>query len=279
MSWALGWLACHSHHFGQITAYNKEERHETDVEIWIQSSRRDYFIRSVLPNHAKAGPALECWPLRTPTLPAERVTCLHCLWFDTENPLHTSISASSSKHVEFGVAPEECLLGSFSDPAKPDSWLERDLLVHQGRYAAACFPSKSLQWWRLPAAGVVFIALAWFLIRCIRQGHSRKSAYNGAKTGGVSASRTKATGQGRTSRISDGASQIVNEIHEDLLDHIEEPEPERRRIMRRYLMRWHPDKNPPEERERATAVLQFLNSRRNWFLGRDVLPESATLLP
>lgn len=284
MSSASGWLACHVQHLGQFTA-DVTRRHEgrdaKDVEIWIQNSHRDYFIQSAPSHHDKAEPALECWPLRTPALMAESVTCLRCLWFDTESPLHASSSASKSKHVAFSVPPEECLLGSFSDPANPDGWLERDLLVHQGRYAAACFPSVSMQWWRLVAAGSVAIALAWFIIRCIRQGRSRRSANEGgAAAGGVNASRAKSTGHGcTTSRISDSASQIVHEIHEDLLDQIEAPEPERRQIMRRYLMRWHPDKNPPEDRERATVVLQFLNSRRDWFLGRNVTPESATLLP
>jgi len=57
------------------------------------------------------------------------------------------------------------------------------------------------------------------------------------------------------------------------------PEAERKQLMRRYLMRWHPDKNAAHDRETATAVIQFLNAKRDWFLSPSVMPETATLLP
>lgn len=77
----------------------------------------------------------------------------------------------------------------------------------------------------------------------------------------------------------DSATQAIQDIHEELLDRMDAPENERKQLMRRYLMRWHPDKNTPEDRVMCTVVLQFLNSKRDWFLRPEIIPETATLLP
>lgn len=78
---------------------------------------------------------------------------------------------------------------------------------------------------------------------------------------------------------SQGAPEVIQRIHDELLDNITAPELERKKLLRRHQIQWHPDKNAAERRDLATAVTQFLNSKKAWFLGRSPSMESASLLP
>lgn len=47
------------------------------------------------------------------------------------------------------------------------------------------------------------------------------------------------------------------------------PEEERKRGVRDLLLRWHPDKNPPEKQLSATHVFQFIQSKKEEVLRSD----------
>lgn len=74
------------------------------------------------------------------------------------------------------------------------------------------------------------------------------------------------------------ASQVIRDIEEDMLDNIDASEADRKQLMRKYMMRWHPDKNTVDDKEIATAVIQYLNSKKEWFLNPSMHPETSPLL-
>ncbi|CAE8718557.1 unnamed protein product, partial [Polarella glacialis] len=79
-------------------------------------------------------------------------------------------------------------------------------------------------------------------------------------------------------QLSSAAAKIIQEIDEDLLENFDASEEKRKVLMRKYLMRWHPDKNAAEDKETATEVIQYLNSKKVWFLESAAYPETAPLL-
>eukprot|EP00928_Gymnodinium_smaydae_P017332 TRINITY_DN16626_c0_g1_i1.p1 TRINITY_DN16626_c0_g1~~TRINITY_DN16626_c0_g1_i1.p1 ORF type:complete len:418 (+),score=82.00 TRINITY_DN16626_c0_g1_i1:88-1341(+) len=76
----------------------------------------------------------------------------------------------------------------------------------------------------------------------------------------------------------DDAEAIIRALDLDLLSAVDAPQEERKQLLRRHQMRWHPDKNVAERRHVATAVTQHLNSKRDWFLGPSPSAETAVLL-
>ncbi|CAE7204720.1 unnamed protein product, partial [Symbiodinium pilosum] len=74
------------------------------------------------------------------------------------------------------------------------------------------------------------------------------------------------------------ATAIIRSIDQDLAANIDAPEEDRKRMMRKYLMRWHPDKNQDESKDTTTAVIQHLYARKAWFVQEASPAETAPLL-
>ncbi|CAJ1372195.1 unnamed protein product, partial [Effrenium voratum] len=63
------------------------------------------------------------------------------------------------------------------------------------------------------------------------------------------------------------AEGAIKSIEQDFAVNLNASDAERKRIFRKYLMRWHPDKNPEESKATATFVVQYLYTNKAWFLG------------
>lgn len=64
-----------------------------------------------------------------------------------------------------------------------------------------------------------------------------------------------------------GAFASAQNVFEEMIEGIQEPEEaERKNLLRDLLRKWHPDKNSEEEKEVVTAIFQYINSNRQIFL-------------
>lgn len=275
-------------------------------EIWIQMAHEGLF--------AQDGPAAwDCSPLPQGFV-ASAPGCQTCLWFDTQKwPNSTASSSSGPKdaslvrfHLEEGVASQECLEGSFK-LEDVNAWLRRDELVHRQRYAAACIPPSVGMSRRMIRIQTTFLFLGGSVLSVFACTYRlrrppppaarqeawrdptkwREDSFPQARpqpSAPAPEGRREARPSGTQRAVAssgelDGKDRIIREIHEDLLDTADTPLADRKQVMRRHLIRWHPDKNSAEDQEVATAVLQFLNAQKKWFLAATAVPEAATLLP
>lgn len=289
-----GWWRC----LADVRSHTSSSSH---VPVLIQSSRARAYL---------GGTAWACQRLEHDVARTE--ICQSCRWFDMHLPGSLSVSGELG-HLDLKVPAQKCLDGSFPDSSDTGAWLRRDELVHLGRYAAVCvhpaIEHVRHSGWFSHSVYIVWIALtgACFLLLapCCRrrrfvgsdgdvdpdfappprppqpppweryQEHLREPSQAAADS---RASNSVGRVADTSAAPGSAAARIIRKIQQDLDANIDAPEAERKQVMRKYQMRWHPDKNVSEDKETATAVIQFLNSKKDWFLDSSGVPEAAPLL-
>ncbi|OLQ10071.1 hypothetical protein AK812_SmicGene6273 [Symbiodinium microadriaticum] len=185
-----------------------------------------------------------------------RVSLWACRWFDTSGP--GALSRPGFGQVAAKIPAEACADGTWSDEASV--WLQRDGLVHQQKYVGACLPEEELPRRRDPP---------WLpKQRPVpeRAPNDQDNSPGWSAPSGSPSSGIPPLDLSAPMRYGPKAAGIIRSIDEELAAKIDAPEDERKRIMRKYLMRWHPDKNQEESKETTTAVIQHLYARKAWFV-------------
>lgn len=262
---------------------------QPSLHVWIQSSRETPFLQN--PGLGDADVTWACGRIDVNDQDrgsADNAICQVCRWFDGESVRSSlTVGGGTFEHMELNIRAADCLAGSFSDAYDALTWLQRDQLVHQHRYMAVCIEPTVGQVWVLPWV-MVGVLLALACLPCALrawwrhcQGFRRMA--RASPPAGAYAPRESSASEGTVVHDASGASgdavRLIREIHEELVEHVDAPEPERKALIRRHMLRWHPDKHPAGDQATATLVVQFLNAQRHWFLSTTVLPESAPLLP
>ncbi|CAE7490735.1 unnamed protein product [Symbiodinium natans] len=265
------------------------------VPLWVRGRRAKRFL--------SGGPNV-CMLLAEGVTGEER--CEACRWFDISDP--GALSKPGFGQVAANISADECADGTWSDEAS--AWLRRDELVHRQKYVGACLVAESDDDWTLQATYVAWAALAasccYVLSPTFRRCRLRSAddseeepprrreppwmppkqrrpfAEEPDSPSGSSPSPSRGLPPLDLSApmpYGPTAASIILSIDKDLADKINAPEDERKRIMRKYLMRWHPDKNQEESKETTTAVIQHLYARKAWFLEGAARLEVVPLLP
>ncbi|KAF4707059.1 hypothetical protein FOZ62_023903 [Perkinsus olseni] len=84
---------------------------------------------------------------------------------------------------------------------------------------------------------------------------------NDKKPGSASAERACSEGLGASAELS-AVRELRCELEKSKAD---EPHRKRKQRFKKLQLEWHPDKNRSDE---ATAVFQFLQSKKSWYLGK-----------
>ncbi|CAE7490313.1 unnamed protein product [Symbiodinium sp. CCMP2456] len=283
------WFSC------SAEAWFDEPSQSVRVSLWVRGRQAQRFV-SRGSNHCQ---------LLARTLTGKE-NCKACRWFDTSGP--GALSRTGFGQVATNIPAEACADGTWSDEASV--WLRRDGLVHRQKYVGACLPEDSDDDWALQATWLAWAALVAsccyifapnfrsFRLRGSEDSEEelprrrdppwlpkqrpvpeRAPEDHDSSPGWSPSSGIPPLDLSTPMRYGPKAAGIIRSIDEDLAAKIDAPEDERKRIMRKYLMRWHPDKNQEESKETTTAVIQHLYARKAWFVEGAPAHEGAPLLP
>eukprot|EP00439_Symbiodinium_sp_Y106_P022173 s88_g2.t1 len=201
------WFSC------SAEAWFHEPSQSVRVSLWVRGRQAQRFV-SRGSNH--------CQPLGR-TLTGKEI-CKACRWFDTSRP--GALSRTGFGQVATNIPAEACADGTWSDEASV--WLQRDGLVHQQKYEE--LPRRRDSPW-LPKQRPV----------PERASEDQDSSPGWSAPSGSPSSGIPPLDLSVPMRYGPKAAGIIRSIDEDLAAKIDAPEDERKRIMRKYLMRWHPD--------------------------------------
>eukprot|EP00933_Yihiella_yeosuensis_P006681 TRINITY_DN111429_c0_g1_i1.p1 TRINITY_DN111429_c0_g1~~TRINITY_DN111429_c0_g1_i1.p1 ORF type:complete len:319 (-),score=47.52 TRINITY_DN111429_c0_g1_i1:526-1482(-) len=288
----------------------------TSVWVHSDSGESDSIVKtSVLVQSVKVQAFLggDEWSCHTPEEGhrfADNSVCKSCRWFDTEKA-GSLVTLGKLGHLDDQVPAYSCLDGSFREVTDIGAWLRRTKLVNNGRYMAACISPvrRTSGLWTILADTVRWVAialpiawlcclpvLAWYRKYLAKDGLGESSPRQGSRQGSRASTRRPSksrsscpNGNDHTSPNQENypiefspptedAAQAIQVIQQDFHDNMDASEAEKKQVIRKYLMRWHPDKNPGKDKETATAVLQYIASSKVWFLESSRIPELAPLL-